>query len=224
MTAPLLLFLWCVSGPEPGPGGPADPAKRPEAVKRIEAARARWNQLSPPERSRLQRAYRELTTRVPHATVERWKGLDRHGTRPQLQNFPPHWRAFLVANARWARGEIAKLPEKDRKELMSLPPAARAAAIKERLKPHFQRHLAECRAAAAQAFSPLELRVLGELPPRERAAAVRQSEHDAFGLISPWSWRRYREMGSRKSLVNEYLNMPDALVGSQLVPKPAAAH
>jgi len=234
MTASLVFFLWCVAGDAKTDAAPAATAGAPAPVatakrgaddgaKRVEAARARWDRLPGHERDRLKHAYRELKERVPPAAVEQWKGRVHPERGAQIQRLPPHWRDYLVENARWARREIAKLPEGERRDLMRLPPAERAAAIKERLKPLFQHRIAETRTAARQTFSALELFILRALPPRERAKIIRYAGSDAFGLISPWSWRRYQELGPRKDLIREYLSMPEALAGKPLPQKQGPA-
>ena len=86
-----------------------------------------------------------------------------------------------------------------------------APTVSEALRPFFHEHVNTCRATAKEVFSPLELQLLRHLPPQQRATVLRQSDHDAFGLISPWSWRRYQGLGTRKELVWEYLVSPKAL-------------
>jgi hypothetical protein len=201
---------------------PRKPATRPRrSAKRDEAAQARWRQLSQERRERLRRAYTHLKESLSKKEWERCRELHQGSEAPRLERLPSHWRAFLVRYARWARKELEKLPAEQRQRIEQLPPEKRSEAIKEALRPLFRRHLYQCRKAAREVFTPLELKLLRQLPPKERAKVLRESGQSAFGLISPWSWRKYQDSGPRKALVWEYLNAPEALTGAAARKPPA---
>ncbi len=193
------------------------PAARPQrSVQRAEAARARWRQLTRERRARLRRAYKYLKSSFTEKEWNRFRQLNRGSKGPPIERLPSHWRSFLVRHARWARRQLEKLPKEQREKIASLPPEKRSEAIKEALRPLFRKHLYQCHAAAREVFTPLELKLLRQLPPKERTKVLRESGQSAFGLISPWSWRKYQDSGPRKALVWEYLNMPEALTRTKV--------
>jgi hypothetical protein len=185
-----------------------------------EAPEARWRRLSPHRQQRLQRVYRRLKTQLPEEDWARYKQLRRAQERPGLERLPSHWRHFLVRHARWARAELKKLPPQERARIDRLPPDEKAAAIKNLLRPRFEAYLRQCRETAEQVFTPLELKLIRELPPRERATVLKRSRHNAFELISPWSWQKYQKLGPKRRLVWEYLSQPVTLRASAAPPKP----
>ena len=186
-------------------------APKPPPPRRREPPEARWRRLEPHRKRHLRNVYNHFKGRTPEKNWAAWRRLRNKRRAQHFERLPSHWRSFLVRHARRAQEHLKKLPQEEQARLRKLPPEARTAAMKEALRPFFREHVNTCRATAKEVFSPLELQLLRHLPPQQRATVLRQSDHDAFGLISPWSWRRYQGLGTRKELVWEYLVSPKAL-------------
>jgi len=226
----MLLFLGSVAAPYAiaAQRKPERPGKEPESAKQTgtksekrakkqrkaesEGLEQRWRHLSPRERLRLRKVYREFKARLPKARWDQLKQLAKTSRRPPLKRFPLHWRKILIERARWARRQIAKLPESERRALARLSPAERTARIKEILRPLFKKRLQACRRAAREVFTPLELRLLLQLAPLDRIRALERARENPFGLISPQSLTRFRSLGEKQELVREYLLAPRGLV------------
>ncbi len=202
MLTTMLLIAFCAADQAPPP--PHEQAKdQPEK---------RWRALSQEQRSRLKHVYRLAPRSEWERRAKEW---ERRGL-PPIERFPAHWRSYIVANSLWARRHIEALPPEQRLSA-DLPPEARVARLKEILRPLFREKLAHCRRAAEQIFTPFELRMLRQLPPSEREKVLRRADHDAFGLVSPSSRRKFEAAGEDARAAREYLLMPDALRSGDFV-------
>ena len=204
---------------------PAGAGDAPTTVSRRQqkSRDAGWRQLPATQRRHLEHVYRTVKNRAPDKDWASYRRLrDKRGHSAHFERFPSHWRDFLVRNARWAQQQIKKLPAEERERLKKLSPAQRAEATKTALRPRYIAYMKKCWNVTHQVFSPLELKILKQLPPRERAQILRQSKRDAFGLVSPWSWRKYQALGARKRLVSEFLLMPKALTTLTHLPNKTA--
>ena len=223
-TAGFLLLLVLLAGAAPAPKVSAPPRAKPSAEKpKKSSPEARWRKLPAERKKRLIRFYRKIKSTLSEKEWKRCRRLHEAGKCPRIRHLPPRWRGFLVRYARWARTQLKKLPKEERERIDRLPPAKRAEALKAVLRPLFRRHLEECRKAAREVFTPLELKILGQLAPRDRVKALNSAGRSASDLISPWSWRRYQALGPRKALVREYLLIPNGLRGFGRMP-PLHAH